>query len=132
MNSQYEQEIDANLNRAKEAIDAARSLLRDGYPDFAASRAYYSTFYAATALLLSEGLEFKKHSGVIAAIHQQFVKTGKIDKTHGKNLNWLFELRGVGDYGVTIHVPDDEAKKAIIAAEKFLNTIQEMLEKFNQ
>jgi uncharacterized protein (UPF0332 family) len=128
VNPQNRQEIEANLIRAKEAISAARSLLREGYPDFAASRAYYSTFYAATALLLSEGFEYKKHSGVIAAFHQQFVKTGKIDKKHGKNLNWLFELRSVGDYGVTIHVPDEEAKNAIVAAEKFLNIIRKKLE----
>ncbi|KAA3608877.1 MAG: HEPN domain-containing protein [Candidatus Scalindua sp. AMX11] len=56
----------ANLNRATEAINAARSLFREGYPDFATSRAYYSVFYTATALLLCEGLEFKKYSGVIA------------------------------------------------------------------
>ncbi|MCB2262682.1 MAG: HEPN domain-containing protein [Candidatus Thiosymbion ectosymbiont of Robbea hypermnestra] len=129
MNLQYTQEIEANLNRAREAISAARGLLREGYPDFAASRSYYAAFYAATALLLREGLEFKKHSGVIATIHQRFVKTGKIDKKHGKNLNWLYELRSVGDYGVTIHVPGDEAKKAIIEAEGFLNAIQEIIRK---
>lgn len=28
-----------------------------------------------------------------------------LDKLHGKNLNWLFELRGIGDYGDTRHVP---------------------------
>ncbi|NLG85203.1 MAG: hypothetical protein GX493_11495 [Firmicutes bacterium] len=31
-----------------------------GYYDFAASRVYYATFYAATAILLSEGLEVKQ------------------------------------------------------------------------
>lgn len=30
-------------------------------------------------------------------------------------------------YGVTIHVPEDESKKAIIEAEEFLNVIQGML-----
>jgi len=38
--------------------------------------------------LLSEGKEYQKHSGVIAAIHKFLVKTGKLDKENGKNLNW--------------------------------------------
>jgi len=46
--------------------------------------------------LLKEGLDFSKHSGVIASIHQRFVKTGKLSKEQGKDLNWLFEIRNVG------------------------------------
>lgn len=64
-----------------------------GYSDFAASRAHYAAFYAATAVLLSEGIEASKHSGVVASIHQRLVKTGKLKKEHGRNLTWLFELR---------------------------------------
>ena len=93
---------------------------------FAASRAYYAAFYAATALLLREGLEFGKHS-VIASIHQRFVKTGKLDKEQGKALNWLFELRGVGDYGVTAHVSREQFEEAIEAAAKFLEAIKPLL-----
>jgi uncharacterized protein (UPF0332 family) len=95
-------EIAANLERAELSIRAARQLLSGGYYDFAASRAYYAAFYAATAVLLSEGLELSKHSGVIAAIHQRLVKAGKLDKEQGQTLNWLFEVRGVGDYGTTL------------------------------
>ncbi|RME36131.1 MAG: HEPN domain-containing protein [Thermoflexia bacterium] len=58
------------MDRAEGSIQAARQLASGGYYDFAASRAYYAAFYAATALLLSEGLEFSKHSAVIASVHQ--------------------------------------------------------------
>jgi len=85
-------EIEANMERAEQSIAAARKLALEGYFDFAASRAYYGAFYAATALLLNEGLEFGKHSGVIASIHQLFVRTGRLEKNLGKDLNWLFEL----------------------------------------
>jgi uncharacterized protein (UPF0332 family) len=71
-------EIAANLERAEQSIQAARDLAAKGYPDFAASRAYYAAFYAATALLLDEGVEMSKHSAVIASIHQRFVRTGKL------------------------------------------------------
>jgi uncharacterized protein (UPF0332 family) len=125
----YEQEIIANLERAEQSIQAAKEVLGSGFFDFAASRAYYSAFYAATAALLAEGLESSKHSGVIALVHQRLVKTGKIDKEQGKGLNWLFELRDVGDYGVTVHVSRQDAQKAVELAENFLRAIKSLLQK---
>ena len=62
----YSEEITANLERATQSIQAAKDLASKGFHDFAASRAYYGAFYAATAVLLSEGLELSKHSGVYA------------------------------------------------------------------
>jgi len=53
--SQHADEITANLERAEQSIQAARQLASGGYYDFAASRAYYAAFYAATAVLLNEG-----------------------------------------------------------------------------
>ncbi len=127
MSSIHSSEVKANIERAEQAVDAARKLASDGYYDFAASRAYYSVFYAASALLLKEGLEFRKHSGVIAAIHQRFIKTGRLEKEFGKNLNWLFELRSIGDYGVTAHVPKADVELAISAAASFLERVRSII-----
>jgi uncharacterized protein (UPF0332 family) len=125
--AQFADEIAANLERAEQSIQAARQLASGGYNDFAAARSYYAAFYAATAVLLSEGLELSKHSAVIASIHQRFVKTGKLSEDHGKALNWLFELRGVADYGGTAHVSRQEVEQAIESAEKFLEAIKLLL-----
>ena len=127
MNSMHSSEVKANIERADQAVNAARKLASDGYYDFAASRAYYAVFYAASALLLNEGLEFRKHSGVIAAIHQRFIKTGKLEKEFGKNLNWLFELRSIGDYGVTVHVPKADVELAISAAASFFERVRSII-----
>ena len=67
MKPEYEQEIGANLERAEKSIQAAKELAASGFYDFAASRVYYAAFYAATAALLDEGLEFSRHSGIIAS-----------------------------------------------------------------
>jgi len=128
MTLKYAEEIATNLERAEASIQAAKELVSGGYYDFVASRAYYAAFYAATALLLGEELEFSKHSGVIASTHQRFVKTGKLDKRYGKDLNWLFELRGVGDYGGTIHVSQQDADRAITAAENFLSATKSLIQ----
>ncbi len=130
MTLKYSEEIAANIARAEESIRAAKELVSNGYYDFAASRAYYAAaFYAATAVLLADELEYGKHSGVIAAIHQRLVRTGRLDKKFGRDLNWLFELRSVGDYGVTIHVPQEDAEKAVAAAERFLRATKQIIEK---
>ena len=128
MTADHAEEIAANLERAGQSFQAARELADRGFYDFAAARAYYAAFYAATALLLHEGLEMSKHSRVIATIHRGFVKTGKLDKAQGKALNWLFELRNVGDYGVTEHVSQQEAERAIQAAKDFLAAIKPLLQ----
>jgi uncharacterized protein (UPF0332 family) len=116
-------EIAANLERAEQSIQAARQMAAGGFDDFAASRAYY----AATAVLLREDLELSKHSAVIASIHQRFVKTGKLSKEQGKSLNWLFEVRNVGDYGGTEHMSRSQVEQAIQAAEEFLAAIKSLL-----
>ena len=123
----YSSEIASNLERAKTNLNAAKDLLDKNYYDIAASRAYYSAFYGASALLLSEGLDTNKHSGVIALIHQHYVKAGKLDKEQGKNLNWLFELRSVGDYGVSVHVASGEAYRAVQVAEGFFDSVIQIL-----
>jgi uncharacterized protein (UPF0332 family) len=121
-------EINANLERAKTNLEAAKELVEKAFYDIAASRAYYAAFYAASALLLNKDIDTSKHSGVIALIHQYFVKTGKLDKEQGKNLNWLFELRSVGDYGVLEHVASGEARRAIQVAQKFFKSVKEIIQ----
>ena len=128
MTLKYADEIEANLARALQSLEAAQELSSGAYYDFAASRAYYAAFYAATALLLSKELTFSKHGGVVASIHRDFVKTGRLDVRQGRNLNWLFELRSIGDYGGLAHVTEPEAKQAIRAASEFLKAIQVLLE----
>ncbi len=121
-------EMEALLERADTSLQAARELLARGFYDFAASRAYYAAFYAAAALLLKDDLKFRKHSGVIAAIHREYVRAGRLDRKYGKDLNWLFELRNIGDYGAVAHVSQKEAERAIEVASGFVLAIRSLLQ----
>ncbi len=60
MTSHFDNGMAAQVQRAEQSLSAARQLAADGFFDFAASRAYYAVFYAATALLLQEGLDFSR------------------------------------------------------------------------
>lgn len=64
------------LLKARDSLSAAEILLREGYPGFAASRAYYAMFYVAEAFLEGEGLSYSKHSAVIAAFGEKFAHAG--------------------------------------------------------
>ncbi len=120
-------EIQANLDRASSSLQAAKLLKDAGLLDDAASRAYYSVFHAASALLLSRDLTFNSHTGILRAINLHFVKTGELDRNFGKEINWLAELRQVGDYGEVRHVEIGDVNRAIDQAEAFLTQVNIML-----
>lgn len=119
-------EVAANLERAKESLEAARTLVEAELFDDATSRAYYATFYAATAALLAQGVRFAKHVGVLNGVNLHFVKAGRLDPELGRELSWLFDLRLVGDYGETRHVVEAEATRALETAERLVEALSRL------
>jgi uncharacterized protein (UPF0332 family) len=113
--------------RALEALRATQILLAAGFPDFAAAQAYYAAFYAASALLLAEGKTFRSHRGVVALIHRDYVRSGRLPVDMGRILSTLSDLRSVGDYGVAAHISHAEANLALIEAQQFLEAIRSLL-----
>jgi len=113
--------------RAQEALRATGTLLAAGFPDFAAARAYYAAFYAASALLLAEGKTFRSHRGVLALMHRDYVKPGRLPVDMGRMLSTLADLRSIGDYGGAAHVSHTEATMALSDAQQLLAAIQALL-----
>ncbi len=72
-------ETQALLEKARQSLQAAENLRKDGFLDFSASRTYYAMFYTAEALLIEQGLSYNSHSAVIAAFGKRFAKTGLLD-----------------------------------------------------
>jgi uncharacterized protein (UPF0332 family) len=93
-------EIKLYLDRAHIALQQSSDNLGLGHYDVATSRAYYAMFYAATALLLSQGISRSKHSGVHSAFGQYFVKPGLIEPQYSRMLINAFNLRLDSDYDV--------------------------------
>lgn len=86
------------VEKSDDSLNAAHDELEAGRYSFATNRIYYACFYAVSALLLKEGLKFKKHSGVRAAFHKHFVKSKLISREHGEFYDEIFEARQRGDY----------------------------------
>jgi uncharacterized protein (UPF0332 family) len=113
--------------RAQEALRATGTLLASGFPDFAAARAYYAAFYAASALLLTEGKTFRSHRGAVALLHRDYVRTGRLALDIGRILSTLSDLRSVGDYGGASHVSHTEANAALLEAQQFVEAVRALL-----
>lgn len=84
--------------KAEDSLSSAQRELQAGAFAFAMNRIYYAAFYAVSAALLERQASFKKHSGVRAAFHREFVKTGLLDIQWSKFYDQLFEDRQEGDY----------------------------------
>jgi uncharacterized protein (UPF0332 family) len=106
--------------KAEDSLNAAKLMQENGYPDFAASRAYYTMFYVAEAFLLEYGLAFSKHSAVIAAFGERFSKTGLVPKELHRYLTEGQDSRNVADYHAGSTLTRDEAALQIARAEEFV------------
>lgn len=123
-------EPEALVEKGRRSLEAARRLLAAGDYDFAASRAYYAMFYLAEALLLARNLAFSKHSAVIAAFGQHFVKTGLFAAEHHDALRTAFDERNIGDnYAYQTPFPQATAQTLLARAEAFVNGAEAHLRK---
>ncbi len=120
-------EVDELLEKARQSLDAAESLMRDGFVDFSASRAYYAMFYSLEALLLNKNLSFSKHSAVISFFGKDFVKTGLFEQKFHKYVLEAFDLRNVGDYGAMHAVPKEKAEELMSNARELIYAVQEFI-----
>ena len=115
------------LLSARDSLEAARVLLDSGYPDYAASRAYYAMFDAAEAFLEGKGLWYSKHSAVVSAFGKEFAATGLVPTDYHRSLKRAEELRHVADYGPRKFVEPDKAREQIERAERFLDLARQMI-----
>ncbi|MBI5296977.1 MAG: HEPN domain-containing protein [Chloroflexi bacterium] len=120
-------EIKELLERARLSQKAAANLLRDDFANFAASRAYYSMFYVAQALLLSRELSFSSHSAVIAAYGKEFARTKLLDPEFHRLLIEAQDKRNIGDYGMIGEIEEGEAQEIINWSKKFLKAAEKYL-----
>lgn len=115
------------LNKGRRSLAAARRLLRDGDCDFAASRAYYAMLYHAEALLRSEAFEADSHAGVIALLHREFVRTGRLDRAQAAAIERAWKERAVADYAAGTEFSEARAQQAVARAEAFLRAVEAAL-----
>ena len=119
--------LQAELDRARREIAAARALIEAGFPEKAISSAYYAVFHAAVAALLVLGETRSKHSGVHGAFGEFVVHQGGFDPAIAKTMRDLFEQRNNVDYGLEDSTAE-EAETRADDAERFMDEAERWIE----
>jgi len=128
MDEFVQSQVNEYLKRAHRAIKTGHLALDDDDYISAVNRAYYAIFYAANALLTTKGLERSKHSGVIAAFREHFVKTGLIEAEYSDLYGTAMDDRHDGDYSLD-YLSYETALRDLDWAERYVKRVELLLKK---
>ena len=114
-------------SKAEESLASARREFEAESYSFAVNRLYYALFYGVSAALLDRQLSFSKHSGVRAAFHREFIKTGLLDVEWGKLYDQLFEDREEGDYVALVSFDREYVESQLVHCSQFLSELRPLI-----
>ena len=121
------EEVGKYLEKADHALVVAAYLLHAGHAPDAASKIYYAMFYAAQALLKSEGIGVTKHSAVESAFGYHFAKSGRIDAKYHRMLITARKIREIADYDINEEIVEPSLTLKIEDGEAFVKAIKDFL-----
>lgn len=107
------------LDRAKDTLNESVHNLNGGFTIVTANRAYYAIYYCLTALLYTQSIHTKRHSGAHGKFHELFIRTGKFPH---ETIIWIqtaFQLRQSGDYDLEADITEEEASQSLDYAQRF-------------
>lgn len=119
------------MENAEEMLEVARLNLNNDYYGSVCNRAYFAVFYAASALLFSKGMSFGKHSAIISAFRQHFIKTGEFDVKWSGIYQRIMSHRQSGDYDINVRVEKEQAVDDLKGAQAFVEEVERWLQKQN-
>ncbi len=129
MDETTRKEILLYLENAQESLSVAQLNLDNDFYPAAINRAYYAIFYAANAALATKKILRSKHSGVLAAFRQYFVKTGVFSSELSDIYGQLMEDRHESDYGLITAMSKEDAMIDLHQAKQFVEAVEALLGK---
>lgn len=115
------------IARAKETLAEIDDHIKNQLFHTSVNRLYYACFYAVSALLVSEEISARKHSGVKQMFGLHFILPGIIDEELGAFYTNIFEKRQKGDYEDFVYFSEDEITELLTPARKLIERIEEIL-----
>lgn len=112
------------LEKSKDCLKSANFVYDASDYLTALNRSYYALFHAVRAILALDGVDRRKHSGVIAYFQQNYVKTGKFGKEYSTIIQDAFEVRQESDYEDFYIIDREEVKTQLENAEKFVDAVE--------
>ena len=113
-------------DRAQERLEGARRSVDQGDYAIAVGAAYYAMLYGARAALSERDLYAKTHRGTWNLLRQTLGAEESFPLELVKEAERLAELREAADYDALV-VEEDQAKRAVDSAERFLSALDELL-----
>lgn len=117
------------LERAEDSINEAKYTYDASMYNLATNRLYYACFYAASALLIHDGVEASTHSGVKTQFSKLYILTDVFSRELGTILNILFNLRHSTDYEDFIN---SDAATVALYMPRVENFVRSIRDKINQ
>lgn len=122
-----EREKTKRVENARKNLGASQLLAENGYYDVSITRAYYSMFYTAEALLLERGLTFAQHEPVFDHFYKLYAEVIPGFQPYHQYLVEGYRARIVADYRPLIQATASDAYQQIERASAFLDFAQPYL-----
>jgi uncharacterized protein (UPF0332 family) len=130
MNAGKRELVTVALARAKETLsEVVDVLIQNELWNTAVNRLYYACFHAVTALLASNDIYPKSHSGTNQLLGLHFIKTGIISKKTGEHYTDVFFMRQSADYEYEVEYEKVDVLKLIQPTADLIAQIEEILSK---
>ena len=115
------------FSRAKENLESAKQLFEAKLFNDSVGRSYYAIFSAIRAILALDGVDFKKHSGVISYFQKEYLKTKIFDQKYSDYVRSAFDSRSEADYRDFVKVSNEDALNQLNRAKEMLEVIKKYL-----
>lgn len=115
--------IQQELRHAEQARAAARLLRDAGIYNDALSRLYYALFHTMTALLLTEGVEPRRHRALTALLGTHVAPSGVLSAADIALLGRTATYRDLADYERTWEATGEVAASAFDEVEPLLDRV---------
>ena len=121
--------VEYRIEKAFTVLNDAEKIAAIKLWSSAANRLYYSLYYAATALLISDGHVSHTHSGMITLFGQNYVLKGPLSKEDGKLMKRIFDLRQEADYDDFIDADEDDVMMYLPKVKELVQKIVALIKK---
>lgn len=122
------QAIQQDLRQSELAMKGARLLREAGLYNDALSRLYYALHHMTLALLLTEGIEPRRHRVVSSLLSAHFLPSGKLTPEDIAVVSRTQTYRDLADYDRAWNATQALADEAFAAVEPLLARIRELLD----
>jgi uncharacterized protein len=122
-----QKEVQLFMERARQMLNVAEHNLGDDFYESSVNRSYYAAFYAASALLTTQDKSMSRHSGVVSAFRQHFVKAGIFAVEYSDIYGRLLDHRSTSDYDLLVSINKAQATEDLRDAYKFVDAVQQWL-----